>query len=79
MKQAGLRPLTPPKRDYRREGFRYFNKVGAASSTESHQRYLGAAAAAVVLGAGYYVTHLETVPFTNRRRFMAVSPAAELK
>ncbi len=71
--------VRPCVRTYRRDGYEYFGHVGAPASGTASKRRMYIVGGVLTLAATYYATHLETVPITGRRRFMAVSPAAELQ
>jgi hypothetical protein len=81
---SALRPAWGQFRSLTRSSARarqlqYFNKH--AYSEEEQLLYLkrvgGALAGVASLGGLYYVTHLETVYLTGRRRFVAVSEETE--
>ncbi|GBG67294.1 hypothetical protein CBR_g433 [Chara braunii] len=74
-----------PGRYTDRYGYEHFKKRGVdrwrdvnAPENEESLRKIGIVVAVVGAGGGYvYYTHLEEVPYTNRRHFVLVSPQTE--
>ncbi|KAI8052053.1 peptidase family M48-domain-containing protein [Syncephalis plumigaleata] len=71
----GSNPLGRPSTS---EYKRFKQRPSASNSTLRRQLPLLLGGGALGIG-GYYVTHLETVPMTGRRRFMSMSPENEEK